>query len=807
MENEGNPLEISSDGLLVSPEFNGFRVFSGTQSINPDGLNTVKVFAIKSNTGSGQAYNDVKMLTFTDSRLPGSASPNFVLSANLDLSAEEIIAEEKISGFDLNADKVVGVKIEQTIDKKVGLYSSIILGKTYFFVDSPGKKSGTNSSSAIDLTRAFYDKESNPWSPASSKIAGIVELTDLNEKKIGYDIYTYTESIVSSKKEYTVTKHSWTLDDTDGLVYKLSSEVDTAELVKVEVAQKRDLSGDRIVGFRGVDFSETDPRYEGVTKVAVLGKSTESFYVVGKNLRPGTPTNPWKLSDALLDQDGTGAWAIPNENNLNQKITAVRDVNSTDRFVYVKTDASGDTPAYITKYKFKKNDGTYTGEFQRMSNISLASEELNSKRDLNADAKLGVTKVTDVRLSTNEYGSGEFFTQNGKSSGLIKTTINDIDYLVVKKAPNNNTLLNLDLALVDANGAWKPSDTFTLLGVYKNSATDETEIYGTEVDIIGATGFKKYTFSTVDFKDPSPWEDDTQSITSKVLMLNSDANTSTTNRSIRERENELSKDLNNDNVLGFVIDKLSETSIDKISSLANGTTLAKSTDDVGVVYVVGKSISTMGTAAGRTANQNALREVIDEVQQYWAPDSGYVVKSILESTASSSIKVYATLGDDPTSLREYSFTREVGTGAEGWLTRTDATDLNAADVVNLEMTSLKDLNGDGSIGLRYASNSQPISGLIKASLGLKPDGTTISGATPIDYYFAMSPPKGSSPVGIDASKLLTDLNGFPWKPLGSSITHFSSVTDADTGAPQNATYAARVAGVGLTFFSSAFEEL
>ena len=58
--------------------------------------------------------------------------------------------------------------------------------------------------------------------------------------------------------------------------------------------------------------------------------------------------------------------------------------------------------------------------------------------DLNNDAKLGVYSLTDVKLSTeraNEYPVGGIFSGTGKSSGLIKTNINNIDYLVVKKLP------------------------------------------------------------------------------------------------------------------------------------------------------------------------------------------------------------------------------------------------------------------------------------------------------------------------------------------------------------------------------------
>ena len=98
----------------------------------------------------------------------------------------------------------------------------------------------------------------------------------------------------------------------DGLVSKgPATYADTAELVEVEKQTQRDLSGDGFVGFRLLGRADINERYEGVTKATVLGN--ETFYVVGKNLKPGTPTNPWKLSDALLSQDGESAWTIPNE--------------------------------------------------------------------------------------------------------------------------------------------------------------------------------------------------------------------------------------------------------------------------------------------------------------------------------------------------------------------------------------------------------------------------------------------------------------------------------------------------------------
>jgi hypothetical protein len=714
-----------------------------------------------------------------------------MLSANDTLSAQDLIAEEtnQAYGKDLNADKAVGLKIDQAIDKKAGLYSATVLGQNYYFFDAVNKKTGTTLGSSIDLSHAFYDANAKAWAPpvnaadeGPTQIAGLVKNVSTDGDVIGYDIYTYNQKTVSG--DFNVQKHSWTWSANNGLVFKGSGAADAAELVQVEKDNQRDLSGDGFVGFKLVGRSDVNDKYEGVTKATVFGN--DSYFIVGKNLKPGTPSTPWKLSDALLSQDGSGAWSIPdinvNDVDLKKMITAVRDIaNSNNRFVYVKYSSADETQSnFIQKYKFDKSTGKYTGDSEKLDDIALAAEEINNKRDLNNDGKLGVFSFSDVKLSTESAGSGPtyegIFSGQGKSSGLIRTTINNVDYLVVKKLPNSNSLMNLDLALVDADGkAWKPADTFQLKGIYKNSSTNETEIYGYENlnQNPSSISLKKYQFSLTDVPTSADAVEASQNgIVPKVLKLKSgdDAGPAlVSDLKVMERENAVGKDLNNDSTIGI---KLNETNI---ASIPTGTSLGSATVGSGnsgnsttKVYVVGKSLSAMGATAIKTANQNALRAVNAATGNldYWAPDSSdEVIKSITEST--NAIKVYTQLNQN---ISEYSFVKDDSGDTPGWTLDSASVSINSKQLADLETSSYRDLNTDGFIGLKYG-DAATIDGTYNG---------TINGST---YYFAGSASKGivngTAPFGIDMTKLLKDENGDPLTGLSGNFSVLS--TGADNG--------------------------
>ena len=850
MGEDSKPLEIDQAGVLLNGDLAGWKVSTSVRTVDEEGVSTTKVFALKSNSNG---YSDVKRLTFNEAA-DSVDFPNYkMLTVAEDLNARDLIAEETndVYGRDLNADKAVGLKIEQTVDKKAGLYAAKVLGQDYYFFDTVNRKTGTNLGTSIDLSNAFYTADLSPWTPPpasdgedATQIAGLVTKKDDGGEVVGYDIFTYNK--ISGSSQVSVQKHSWTWNDADGLVSKgAATDADTAELVAVEKQTQRDLSGDGFVGFRFLGRADINDKYEGVTKATVLG-GPETFYVVGKNLKPGTPTNPWKLSDALLSQDGEGAWSIPDEPSaadilvpMSKMITAVRDTaGPSARFVYVKYSQPGDqgltTSSFVKKYEFDKDDGKYTGKEERLDAVTLAAEEMNFKRDLNNDAKLGVYGFTDVKLSSAStgYESGGIFNGTGKSSGLIKTNINNIDYLVVKKLPNNNTLLNLDLALVnETGGAWMPPAEFSLKGVYKNTSTNETEVYG----MVGDT-FTKFEFSIEEMSQSSPLETYAPGTLPKVLKLKTDIDPLTEERSIisdgdpdtddsisgskqvtglkvAEREDVIGKDLNNDNTVGFKVVG------PNVASIATGTALgiaeaatASNVNDTLVakqtIYVVGKSLATMGATSTRTANQNALREFKNDQQIYWKPlvfeDDGTTlvgeetIRSIVESA--DNIKVYASFVDSPTEMTEYTFTRSDGTGFAGWNMESAAKISGAKQIVEFEMSNQRDLNGDNTIGLKFVTADQDITGAIKGSLGNE------------TFYFAgiasRGTMNGTTPLGIDTAKLLKTVNGDPWSPgtISSTVTLDSVITDADN-APESAVFVIREGSEELAFFNSEYTEV
>jgi hypothetical protein len=375
--------------------------------------------------------------------------------------------------------------------------------------------------------------------------------------------------------------------------------------------------------------------------------------------------------------------------------------------------------------------------------------------------------------------------------------------LVVKKLPNSNTLLNLDLALVDGSGgAWMPPAGFLLKGVYKNSSTNETEVYG----MVG-NDLTKFQFTLEESTQSNSVETYAPGTLPKVLKLKNVPDPITaspveslkvTGLEVAERENVAGKDLNNDNTIGF---KVSST----VASIATGTALGSANiakvsnvDDDPVeqqtIYVVGKSLSTMGATSSRTANQNTLRMFEGENQVYWKPNTGQSIRSIVEST--SSIKVYARSDSATTALTEYTFTRSDGTGLAGW-NFDSSSELLSNQIVDLETSNQRDLNGDTIIGLRYAA-SQPISGVIKGSLGSE------------DFYFAGLASKGitngTTPLGIDTAKLLKNDDGSAWQPTGLSGTMvFESTITANDSAPDTAEFVLRSASSTLTFFNDQYQ--
>jgi len=394
---------------------------------------------------------------------------------------------------------------------------------------------------------------------------------------------------------------------------------------------------------------------------------------------------------------------------------------------------------------------------------------------------------------------------------------------VVKKLPNSNSLLNLDLALVDAAGkAWKPSVDFVLKGVYKNSSTNETEIYGydrndADPPVLDLTILKKYEFTLEDMTaSASSLEGFTPGTTPKVLKLKNltQEQSKVYDLELAERENTVGKDLNNNNVIGLKFDP----SISASASLPTGTSL-RSTGNINrrtteanpnpvqEIYVVGKSLSTMGSSASKTANQNALRYFDGNgTQQYWNPDAGFTIRSILES--SNTVKVYANETGTSGSLKEYSFVKDDGVDTAGWNLEGEALTLQAPEVVALEVSTYRNLNGDVAnnkpiVGLKYeASNADEppvaLNGIYKGTIGDKA------------YYFAGKASNGiaagTTPFAIDLPNVLKDSSGAALAlAIEDNYYDFDRVDHSSEGVPDTAQYSL-VGGPVVLYFDDLYRQ-
>ena len=765
LDDNSSPLLISEIGLNIldqNGESTGWNVRNAVRSSEDSSIN---VYATKTNTNGTEItaddYNGVKRFTFSLATDATDYTSYRRLSSEDILTSKELVADEAFYTKDFNADKVVGAKINSVVDKAAGLYTTKVLGDTYYFFDSLNKKNGTGTSltPAIDLSKAFLDSNLQAWRPNTDYvIAGLVAKKDESGATVGYDIFTYKKNAIpaADQFEFEVQKHSWTWSENQGLAYQEMALADTAEMVNVEKLNSRDLSGDGVVGFKLINNNPSYPGYTGVTEAKVLSGKEDRFFVVGQNLKAGTPTNPWKLSNALLNEEGTGAWSIPSLiigsiSITPSSITAVRDVNETDRYVYVKYGTTNDNPLGVSaadtvkKFLFNKVTGKYTGTNETLDAVTFSAEEMKFNKDLNTDGKVGVTQFSDVKLGASMSGN-VLSLGTGKSSGLIQATVNDIKYLVAKKAPSSNTNINLELALVTSSGsAWKPDDGFTISGVYKNPETKATEVYG----YLGSSNppqFKKYDFALADMPiEVASNETYPNETIPKVLMLSTlDDDSVITGKAIAERENVIGRDLNNDSAIGFKMNSGS------IASLANGTQLGSANSGEGInIYVVGKSVATMGTSASRTANNNALREMVDGEKTFWNPAAN-TIKSIIEDA--EAIKVYVkplslSAEIDQNSMIEYTFLKDGENGQDGWLLQSElTTNIDPTAIVNLETTQKRDMNGDSTVGLQTSITG--LTGLMQGSIG-----TT-------KFFFVGQ----TKPAGMDTTRLLTDTTGAAWRP-------------------------------------------
>ena len=281
--------------------------------------------------------------------------------------------------------------------------------------------------------------------------------------------------------------------------------------------------------------------------------------------------------------------------------------------------------------------------------------------------------------------------------------------------------------------------------------------------------------------------------------------------------------MNNDSLVGFKLGT-------KLDTLANGTTLATAGmgDGVGAnrsqIFIVGKSVTSLGSIGYGTANASALRSTVNGSKTYWQPDPDYEVKSILESA--DSVKVYASIKAsslsklteaaiaipeelDPNQMQEYTFAKD---GTQGWLLQSN-TLRNSAWLIESEVASKRDLNKDTSsfisgVGLAYKktdSFNTANSGLIKGSFGNK---EYIFAGQNLSSLGTFAKPLGLTNVG--GPQLLKDTSNNAWT-TSKSIQSFASKTSSTVVPPNiNSTQVAYVLSFSDTskvYFDSTYKAL
>lgn len=768
---------LNSDGIGAWEVDAGFSLKTIAQNEDDD---SYQIFAVKNDD-----QNVVRRYSFDANR---------VFTVSEDLSARDLALDEQVFDRDLNSDKAIGLRVDTSIDRAGGLFKASILGSDYYLlgVDSTNTpinartktRTGSGADTAPDFSKVLLDEAQQAWGPADGYSVAGVHLDDDSN----WNVYTYKVE----NSEYVVKRSVWNSE----LAFQGTVEADPVTLVNLEATKGRDFSGDGKVGFRVIPNGAAGEDYKGVTQVKISG--TTGFWIAGADRRTGTSSNPIRLADALLNQDGSGPW-IPEDNFLIKSVV----VSGTDRFVYAVQPADANNPlSSVYKYKFDNATGYWDGEAPTvLSAIELAAEEVEFGQDLDDNAS------TDNGKTSGSVVGAAFLTDvqvNNKSIGLIKASSLADEFYLVRSKPSTSERFDLTSALLNADGtAWKPNGA---------DATDSDTGIGRSLIIKGLYAYDDNGVSTVElfglnasdqiehfkFQQNNEDADDTSFY---LVDLDGDEGTPfskvMSGSELAAREATAARDLNADTRIGF---KYVET----IATQPNGFNIATAKVDyvdadedaqADQIYFVATTPDKAGLTSQAIANSSALYAAYTDADnfEYWSPDENFSVISLVSESATS-LHVYAK-NSDATGFIKYSF----GFTDDRWIEATaeleedeygegeDSID-NSSDnpltnqsIVAEEVTFKRDLNADGFVGLEKLSalGSQ----LIKATAG----GDS-------EYLIAGSNLTSGSqlyPLGFDG--LLRATDGTKWLPDNESdysnlsVTSFGLV-NSSMNAPDTAAY-------------------
>lgn len=682
-------------------------------------------YAIYATNTVGGAAADVKVYRFDSER-------RFVEAA--DVSSATIGSDKGLVDLeieldrDLNLDRAVGQLKDDTVDRRGGLFTTTVMGDTFYTIGSK-LRTGRTAEKGIDLNMSLFDATGqNAWAPATGlEVAGVVANPNAAEggRIDSYSVFSYSDSDNNGDPEH-VEETIWrvTSHDADNkpltLEFDTSKTADAVRLVELEKAERRDLSGDGVVGFR-LDTAAneaSDRNYFGVSKAKIFGDFT--VFLAGENLRQGRLASPLAQGNALLSQDGSSPWNVETGYQI---VGAELSADGAKRYVYGKlTTDELDTRSEFIEYTFNKSTGIVEGS-REISRHELMEREVAERKDLTADGSVGIKLATVSEIDNTQ----------GKWTGLIQATVGiggemvlaeddaatiDVDesvastqtYLMLKQDPRPNKG-DLSSALLDADGlAWElPSSGFEIKGTHVGQWGDGRhylDVYGFESDT--AAEIKRYRFyETLTGEDfAGNWVLATDESNRPV-----DMNT----RQLAEEEAAAGKDLNSDGSIGFVYsDSVAAQSNGMTLGLANAEQNSNVTGADSDVYIVGRNLDRMGTRTSNLANAAALFVETGGRFTYWKPDTGFNVTEIWET--GDVVNLYAQNADDSKTLK-YKFENLDVNGSDTWM-MTSATrasvGMSSREIVTDEVAAQRDFNNDTFVGLDIGT--APTLGVFNASV-------------------------------------------------------------------------------------------
>jgi hypothetical protein len=695
----------------------------------------------------------------------------------------------------------VGSLNASAVDSDGGLFKATVLGADFYVVGT-----GTNNGTApVNLTQALLLGNTGTaaaWSPNTGAGVGGADGTGF---KVGGLVTNKTGSTVTSYNVYAyktdaqgavtdVFKSTWDASFT----YQGTQKADAAALVDVEKTLGRDLNKDGAFGFQVTAGNATEATYKGVS-FGKVGGSTATFILASADITPGTASAPLGLNNALLNSEGTAAWAP----DSGFKITAVTDGStSSERYVYAVKAGTGGASDEFKRYEFTKATGKSLDSGVSLTAVEMAKLEVgplaatSDDKDLNGDGQVGAVSVSDYRvLDANNNATG-------RSTGLLSASMGGKSYFVVNSMPASGGKLDLSKALLKTDGtAWTIPTGFAIKGIFeKNQGTtsgagfandDVLEVYGTNSGALASYKFQKQV-------------DDSGNYTGAYIQMAASVGSTLPNAmtgfQVGAAEYDTTVDLNNDGIVGFKADATPF----KFESPAFGS-LALGKASVGtsqIYFVTNDYADTKADKTGADIKGGALK--FDDGQgslNFWSPTSSttgvtYGVKSIV-SVSATEVEVWAEQSTSGTSDGFVKFTFEK-TGSD-WVL--DGASYAVADALTLEQLVAeeagggyttdgytlggvtdytgRDLNNDGVVGLAIDAevSASSNSSIFKAHIGTD------------EYYLVgsnLSSGTEANPLQLDATQILMEDDGTTvWAPTGA-VTNWTALDPQGALAAQTA---------------------